>query len=165
MFADHTSHDLTSTTPCYFTIPITRSTNNHFSVETPCCSPTFDAEQPSASDPVNPFLAYRVPALHMSSKMDSLMQAQTNAAHGNSPLRPRPRPLQQNVLHVSSDDASSSSSDSSDSYEHPESARCSRCQRTPSLDGRTGKSNMVPYGLNLWYCSRCANIVGLLVNR
>lgn len=88
--------------------------------------------------------------------------------------RPQPQP-QQNVLHVTSGDSSSSLSSSSSSssssfssghgsmhniYSSPEVARCSRCHRTPSIDIQTGKSNMVQYGLNQYYCSRCAHMVG-----
>jgi hypothetical protein len=45
-------------------------------------------------------------------------------------------------------------------FSSPEIARCSRCHRTPSIDITTGKSNMVQYGLNQYYCSRCAGMVG-----
>jgi hypothetical protein len=152
---------------CYFTIQTTAY--SHFSDETPCCSPTFSPGETPA-DPTNPLLAYRESqhlfSLPPSPRMPpSLMQVQTSAAHGQTASRPRPVP-QQNVLHVTSDDSmSSSSSSSSFSFgmmSPPELARCSRCQRTPSLDIKTGKSNMVPYGLNLWYCNRCAAMVGLI---
>ncbi|TKA81177.1 hypothetical protein B0A55_02621 [Friedmanniomyces simplex] len=103
--------------------------------------------------------------------MASFMQTQTSAAHGPASGRPSPRPMQ-NVLPVTSEDTDTSSdgSDSSGSSffglaSPPDMARCSRCQRTPSLDVRTGKSNMVQYGLNLWYCSRCADLVGMQTNR
>lgn len=83
-------------------------------------------------------------------------------------IRPQPQP-QQNVLHVTSDESVSSTSNSSytsstgsrhNIFSSPETARCSRCHRTPSIDIQTGKSNMVQYGLNLYYCSRCAAMVG-----
>ena len=80
--------------------------------------------------------------------------------------RPQPQP-QQNVLDVTSDDSISSTSSSSSGrgsmhniFSSPEIARCSRCHRTPSIDIKTGKSNMVQYGLNQYYCSRCATMVG-----
>jgi hypothetical protein len=42
-------------------------------------------------------------------------------------------------------------------------ARCSRCHRSQSIDVTTGKAaNMVAYGLNSFYCLRCANITGFL---
>ncbi|TKA32443.1 hypothetical protein B0A50_01551 [Salinomyces thailandicus] len=156
------------TTPCYFTYR--RRTSNHFSTETPCGSPTLlSPDELSTADSQNPLLAYREPpALPTTSPhADStarFMQAQTTAAHARSASRPQPHPVQ-NVLYTS-DDAASSSDDStwsagSDLASPLEAARCSRCQRTPSLDVRTGKSNMVSYGLNLWYCTRCAAMVGL----
>lgn len=161
--------DTTSRQPCYFTY--TPPGQEHFSDETPSCSPTSSSpdEQP-LSDPANPLLAYREPYTRhtpAASPMSNFMQAQTSAAHGHQPSRPRPYPVQ-NVLHVTSDDSTSSDSGPSSKSSldfgmasPPELVRCSRCQRTPSLDIRTGQSNMVQYGLNLWYCSRCACMVGL----
>jgi len=80
--------------------------------------------------------------------------------------RPQPQP-HQNVLDVNSDDSLSSIPSSSSGrgsmhniFSSPEIARCSRCHRTPSIDIKTGKSNMVQYGLNQYYCSRCATMVG-----
>ena len=157
---------LDTTTPsCYFTYnPPTR---HHFSTETPCCSPFWSPNELSPADPENPLLAYRQPhspAASSHHRSIFLMQAQTSAAHGRPASRPQPHPIQ-NVLYTSSDDAAESD-DSTSSLDSalespPELARCSRCQRTPSLDVRTGKSNMVSYGLNLWYCTRCAAMVGL----
>lgn len=40
-------------------------------------------------------------------------------------------------------------------------ARCSRCKRTPSVDHSTMPKKMVQYGLNQFYCSQCAQMVGL----
>jgi len=156
--------------PCYFTIcpPV----HHHFSLETPCCSPTFSlSELETPADPTNPLLAYREPPylpsiLSAPSPPVSLMQAQTSAAHDSTTSRPRPVPAQ-NVLHITSDDSTSfDSSSSASSYASGmmsplELARCSRCHTTSSIDVKTGKSNMVQYGLNLWYCSRCASMVGL----
>jgi len=156
-----------STSDCYFTI--TPPAYTHWSDETPCCSPSFSPSEQTPADPVNPLLALRSSSQtthSRTSSMASLMQVQTSAAHSRTPSRPDATPLQ-NVLHVTSDD-SANSSDSSDSdcsvfgmSSPPELARCSRCQRTPSLDVRTGKSNMLQYGLNLWYCNRCAGVVGM----
>lgn len=70
------------------------------------------------------------------------------------------------MLHVTSDDSTSSGSSmhstgsNRDIFSTPDLARCSRCHRTPSIDVKTGKSNMVQYGLNQYYCSRCAVMVG-----
>ena len=154
----------------YFTIRPT-SYSNHFSTETPLHTPTTTPDETWA-DPGNPLLAYRGPQLDSPSSPTinafpaSILQMQTAASHGKSPSRPAPSPVQ-NVLHVTSDDSSASNSSSSysSSGRHGMSsldlARCSRCQRTPSIDVQTGKNNMVQYGLNLWYCTRCAAMVGL----
>ncbi|KAF2765685.1 hypothetical protein EJ03DRAFT_199787 [Teratosphaeria nubilosa] len=151
---------------CYFTI--TPPTHHHWSTETPCCSPAYQDQTPA--DPTNPLLASRelqqldTPPTPAMVAAANLMQLQTSAAHG-PPTRPRPVP-QQNVLHVTSDDSlpsdSSPSSYQSGMMSPPEMARCSRCHRTTSVDVKTGKSNMVQYGLNLWYCNRCATMVGLI---
>ncbi|KAF1827136.1 uncharacterized protein K489DRAFT_405870 [Dissoconium aciculare CBS 342.82] len=95
----------------------------------------------------------------------NFLQLQTGAAYstkGSNPTASRPavRPTQ-NLLDL---DGSSDGSDCSAVDACPSSqeyARCSRCQRTPSIDVRTGLWNMIQYGLNLWYCSRCAALVGL----
>jgi hypothetical protein len=150
---------------CYFSITVPSYT--HSSTETPLCSPTYNPVQ-TPSDPENPLLAYRKsqelygPTSPMPNT-SSFLQMQTAAAHSNQASRPRPHPIQQDVLVTSND--SMASDDSSSSIDSTKSsidlARCSRCQRTPSVDPKTGKSNMVQYGLNLWYCSRCASLVGL----
>merc|ERR1712072_1067948 len=158
------------TTPrsCYFTYH--PPSYNHFSTETPCASPLLSPHEPSSPDPGNPLLAYREPQhfscmSHIESN-DHFMQVQTTAAHSKALHRPSPHPLQ-NMLYTTSESSADSddsppSSDSigSDLTSPIETARCSRCQRTPRLDVRTGKSNMVSYGLNLWYCTRCAAMVG-----
>ena len=80
--------------------------------------------------------------------------------------RPQPQP-QQNRMDINSDGSVSSTPTSTSGrgsmhniFSSPEIARCSRCHRTPSIDITTGKSNMVQYGLNQYYCSRCAGMVG-----
>lgn len=162
--------DTTNTEPCYFTIR--PPTHSHFSTETPCYLYTPSIDEHLLADPTNPLLAYRdqYPIFTTSpspAPSKSVMQAQTSASHGHSTSRPRAVPTQ-NLGHSSSRDSSSSSSTRSLSSSsddnmatHPEYARCSRCQRTPSLDIKSGKSNMVQYGLNLWYCNRCAGMVGM----
>ena len=157
--------DSTSRQTCYFIT--TPSTYDHLSTETPCYSPLLNPTETSV-DPTNPLLAYKEPqtltppASPTTVTFSNFFQMQTAAAHGHSTSRPRPSPVQ-NVLHVTSDDSSGSESSSSiDSRQSSlDLARCSRCQRTPSVDARNGKSNMIQYGLNLWYCNRCANMVGL----
>lgn len=157
--------------PCYFTIVATGF--DHFSVETPTpASPTTSAFFDTPSLPSHPSYAHRdshKPSSPLSSPnmpSGNVLQLQATASHGPSAPRPRPKPVQ-NVLHVTSDDSTSSSdSSSTDSIRSGSSssldtARCSRCQRTPSIDIRSGQCNMVQYGLNLWYCLRCAGVVGL----
>jgi len=155
----------TTTAPCYFTISPPTHKHHYTSSETLSYSPT---DNISPAEPENPLLAYRArhsPSTPATPSTMSFMQVQTSAAQGRSmPTRPRPYPVQ-NVLHVGSDD-SVSSDDSNSSVDSnlaslPELARCSRCQRTPSLDLQTRQSNMISYGLNLWYCTRCAAMVGL----
>lgn len=135
--------------PCYFTYDPPALYYNHFRSETPLSSPNFTPIERRDSQSSTKSMA------------SNFLQLQTAAAHSH-PARPRPVP-QQNVLEVTSDDSinSADSSSSAESFCAPETARCSRCQRTPSIDIKTGKSNMISYGLNLYYCSRCASMVGL----
>ena len=151
-----------TSSPCYFAI--NPPTYDHHTVETPLATPLSSPGETSPN-PLNPLLAYCAPQMP-SMASANLLKLQTAAAHGQ-PIRPRPQP-HQNVLQVTSDDSTtssdSSSSSDSDSWSPPETARCSRCQRRPSTDIHTRKSNMVQYGLNLYYCSRCAAMVGM-VNR
>lgn len=155
---------------CYFSIHVPSPRNDHFALETPDISPPCNQVDQSTSDPVDLLRTYTAPIVVSQpaspNAMNSFMQAQVNASHGHSTSRPRPNPVQRD-LHTTSDDSSSSSSsgDSTRSGSSLEVARCSRCHRTPALDVNSGKSNMIEYGLNLWYCSRCANIVGLLIDR
>ncbi|PSK57775.1 hypothetical protein B9Z65_8977 [Elsinoe australis] len=172
------SRDITSPSrqPCYFSLTPGRtsiSSNN----DTPLYSPEDQSLDNPQADPTNPLLAIRPTAASPSktTKMNttSLLQLQTQAAHQPVRTRPQPRPVQ-DVHRTSSDDSDSSNSNdstgpvySSRSPSKPASftssmatARCSRCHRTPSIDIVTGKGNMIEYGLNLFYCTRCANIVG-----
>lgn len=160
----------TDDSPCYFTF--TPRSSTYISIDTPSCSPTFSTwSETTLPDSTNPLLAYRdlpTPSPAPTRMAASLMQRQTTASHTSTSGRPQAVPLQQNVAHLVSDDSSSSSSSSSSSGSNDPSmqssleyARCSRCHRQPSLDVRTGKSNMIQYGLNLWYCNRCAGMVGL----
>lgn len=144
----------TSNQICYFSLAI--QTGTHFSDETPCASPTSPTSTATPiSDPSNPLLALRSTSLEMSSYTGAnVLQLQTSAAH---PQRPRPAPLQDML--VTSDD----STDSQSSIMTPPTqiARCSRCHRTVSIDSSMPhKSGMLQYGLNQWYCTRCATIVG-----
>ena len=147
---------------CYFSIiPSQHSYNDETPLSTTSC---YTPGENVVSDPSNPLLAYRPSQSRQrtstNSRMEvpSLLQLQTQVAHSPTPKRPQPRPLQ-NVLAVSDDSNMCSSSPLSNSP--IELARCSRCQRSQSIDMNTGTAtNMVSYGLNLFYCTRCANIVG-----
>lgn len=150
--------------PCYFTI----TTNRHCADETPCSPTSTGLDEIPLLAPEITLLAlrerYLLSTITTPVPYKSVMSA--SASHSHSPSRPQPVPLQ-NVLDVSSDDSSSSDDGSCSSYDNllaspSEYARCSRCQRTPSLDINTGKSNMVRYGLNSYYCNRCAGMVGLV---
>lgn len=151
---------LTRSQPDYFSInPRSHSSDyDHFSIESPCCSPAFS---PTEATPFSqhPLLARRESLTHTMPAASSLLQIQTNASH-SSPTRPQ----LQNVLHVTSDGSNSSNSSKSsmDSFSCPEFARCSRCHRTSSVDYQSGQSDFYRYGLNLWYCSRCAGVVGMI---
>ena len=161
----HSPHDIE-----YFTyIPAIFTQYSHFSAKTSCSSPEYSNEGSHQACSDHPFLAYTTHPTRPYPSSPGVMSVQTSAAHGHYSSRPQPIPVQ-NVLHVTSDDSTSSSSsldsDSRQSVDFgmtspPELARCSRCQRTSGIDLRTGKSNMIKYGLNLWYCTRCAGMVGL----
>jgi hypothetical protein len=159
---------VSSCEPCYFMIKPT--TYHHYSSETPLTSPILSPGE-TLCDPFHPLLSYRRPQANLNMAATNFFKLQTAAAHGQPITRPRSTP-QQNVLHVTSDGSGSSDSSSSESspptVNHAwasngiEAARCSRCHRTPSIDVRTGKANVVQFGLNSYYCTRCASMVGLL---
>lgn len=162
------SSESTVHSTCYFSMLPIRTT--FYNDETPYSTPYSPSDAEIIADPFNPLLAYRSPPLSpsfLSVKMDTskFLQMQTQAAHPTNIYRPSPKPIQ-NVLDVSPDSTSSYGSDSSAndspvSQSPVDTARCSRCQRTASFDLTTRRtSNMVSYGLNLYYCTRCANIVG-----
>lgn len=152
---------------CYFSIQ--HSKYSSYNDETPLTTPFTPPGENIVSDPSNPLLAYR-PCLQSPSTtqtrsgMESLLQLQTQVAHIPASRRPQPQPLQ-NVLAVSDDlFESDRSSSSQGTMQSPmEVARCSRCHRSQSIDTSTGKAaNMISYGLNSFYCLRCANITGYL---
>ncbi|KAJ4507061.1 hypothetical protein HRR83_008327 [Exophiala dermatitidis] len=91
----------------------------------------------------------------------SILQLQTRAATGTEPIRI----VQGSSSGKSHDNSSTASSSASAS---PKSSldivRCSRCQRSltidPSLPMR--QSGAVRFGMNSYYCKRCANVVGFV---
>lgn len=168
-----TPQESTSTAVCYFSfIPHSHShpdDASHFSAETP--SPGLYSDDLSVRTPshsTNPLLAARFSPVSLaftSAAMDvsKLLQLQTAAAYS----RPQAQPVQQDVLDLSpicsrsgsdASTASSSSSRTSVSGDSPtvQFVRCSRCHR----EGTAGSKHMVGYGINSYYCRRCADIVG-----
>ncbi|KAK8226844.1 hypothetical protein HDK77DRAFT_502848 [Phyllosticta capitalensis] len=172
-----------SVTPqlCYFsfvpssqTQPQSTDYSSHYSIETPSPGPNYEILSPrTPSEPSNPLLAARNPppaCLNMSATMDpastKVLQLQTAAAY-----RPRPQPVQ-DVLDLSPIDTRTSSSASDTSSSSTSSARgsvssasttpvlqfvrCSRCHRS----GSQGSKDMVGWGMNSYYCARCADLVG-----
>ena len=152
---------------CYFSIP--RTNHSPYNDEIPLTTPFTPPGENIVPDPSNPLLAYRPCSQSPSTPqtrftMDSLLQLQTSVAHIPAPRRPQPQPLQ-NVLAVGDNCSEPERSSSSQgSMQSPmEVARCSRCHRSQSIDVSTGTAaNMVAYGLNSFYCLRCANITGFL---
>jgi hypothetical protein len=152
---------------CYFSIQHNKYPS--YNDETPLTTPFTPPGEDIVSDPSNPLLAYRPclqspPIRQARLGMESILQLQTQVAHIPAARRPQPQPLQ-NVLAVGDDlsDSDSSSSSQGAMYSPMEVARCSRCHRSQSIDVTTGKAaNMVAYGLNSFYCLRCANITGFL---
>lgn len=163
--------------PCYFSVKRT-STSTSSSSTSESCSPDLTTPYSSSTPSSNPLLTGwfdDTPQFISPYTMNAsnFMQLQSHAAHNGT--RPQPHPVQnlhQDVLDLSNDGSDSSNSDSSLASSSSEQsfsttpnslpARCSRCQRTPSQDLTFGRpSAMLQYGLNLFYCTRCAHIVGL----
>lgn len=162
----------TSNAVCYFSFipssrPHTSDYASHFSQETP--SPGLYSDDLSVrtpSEPSNPLLAARLPPVNLTgAAMDAskVLQLQTAAAYSYQ-NRPQPQPVQ-DVLDLSpissrsgSDTPSASSSRTSVSGDSPtvQFIRCSRCHRTDTA----GSKNMIGYGINSYYCVRCADLVG-----
>ncbi|OJD32023.1 uncharacterized protein BKCO1_4200062 [Diplodia corticola] len=170
-----TPTESTSNALCYFSFvpPSHPETSfvDHFSSETP--SPGLysdDLSVQTPSEPTNPLLAARPWSVSFTvspAAMDAskILQLQTAAAYSYQ-SRPQPQPVQ-DVLDLSpmssrsGSDASSSTSSSSRtsvSGEVPtvQFIRCSRCHRTDTA----GSKKMIGYGINSYYCVRCADIVG-----
>lgn len=91
----------------------------------------------------------------------SVLQLQTLAANGSKPIRITPLPKA-----TRSDDSIStvSSSASASPKSSLDVVRCSRCQRSMSIDTSlpAQHSGAVRFGMNSYYCTRCANVVGFV---
>lgn len=111
---------------------------------------------------LNTFRSLRCPSeyfLHIMSP--SLLQIQTQASQGTQPISiggsPKSRSNESvNTLSTSNNSASPKAS--------LDIVRCSRCQRSLSIDPCAPPVNQgaVRFGLNSYYCSRCANVVGFV---
>ena len=94
----------------------------------------------------------------------SFLQLQTRAAH--PPKRPQNQPDKDiQVTTFSSSSTSPSSPGSSIELSPAQSpltdwARCSRCHRSVSVDGSLPSMTGVSFGINSYYCQRCAKWVG-----
>lgn len=167
--------DKSPSTCCYFSFLPSMSSTTTFPLETPLYSPVFD-EELVTPDPTHPLLAFRPNTISSpecpkrpspTMNASKLLQLQTQAAHPKA-VRPQPRPLQ-DMFNIH-DDSEANSDDSVNSNPSDDAissaalalqhARCSRCQRDSSIDLTTGGSNMVQWGVNSFYCNRCAKIVG-----
>ncbi|KIW42230.1 uncharacterized protein PV06_05794 [Exophiala oligosperma] len=98
------------------------------------------------------------------SSSSSILQLQSQVASGARPIplkNPHSRPNR-------SDDSISTISSNSSASASPKPSldivRCSRCQRSLSIDTSLPRehSGAVRFGLNSYYCSRCANVVGFV---
>lgn len=89
----------------------------------------------------------------------SFLQLQTQAGHG-------PKPVNLRKTKNNSDESISTLSSSNSSSRHGslDIVRCSRCQRALSIDstGPACQSGAIRFGLNSYYCTRCANHVGFV---
>lgn len=147
-----------SPSTCYFSLPTSTRTSID-SEDTPFASPLEPFTLPETpSDPNHPLLALRneiTPRPTRSSRMDAskFLSLQTSAAYGS---RPQPQPVQNGQQTVESTSTDSTSSSDSDTLASSL-ARCSRCHRSVSTGSSSG---IVSFGTNLYYCSRCASLVG-----
>lgn len=94
----------------------------------------------------------------------SFLQLQTRAAH--PPKRSQNQPDQHTQVTASSSSSTCDSSPRSSTESTPpqspfiDFARCSRCHRSVSVDGSPPSMTGVSFGINSYYCQRCANLVG-----
>lgn len=147
-------------------------------------NPVADPSNPLLAVTLSPPPILRLNSRKMVSDGSNLFQLQSRAAHQpERRTRPQPQPVQSTSILGADDDLSSSdlasprsgadslvpSAASSDCSDCPStrsspqsfSARCSRCHSHSTTNVQTRKTNMVAYGLNLYYCTRCADITGL----
>lgn len=92
----------------------------------------------------------------------SILQLQAQAASGTKPIPIASSP--KSKREVSPNTVSSAGSSSSSTRNSFDVVRCSRCQRSMSFNitTNTQASGVVRFGLNSYYCARCANVVGFV---
>merc|ERR1711939_272634 len=100
------------------------------------------------------------PSTNAMSSRPSILQLQTQAANGARPIQnplPKANRSDESISTVSSSGSSSPKSSL-------DIVRCSRCQRSLSIDTSlpANQSGAVRFGLNSYYCTRCANVVGFV---
>lgn len=94
----------------------------------------------------------------------SFLQLQTRAAH--PPKRSQDQPDQHTQVTASCSSSTCDTSPRSSTESTPpqspfrDFARCSRCRRSVSVDGSPPSMTGVSFGINSYYCQRCANLVG-----
>ncbi|KAF2184747.1 hypothetical protein K469DRAFT_708491 [Zopfia rhizophila CBS 207.26] len=134
---------------CYFSyIP---SPSSRFSVETPSTTAVSSYCPETTADLSNPLLALReLPVPHQTSPAimaSNFLQLQTNAAYS--------RLSAQSLQHDASSNISNSSASPESCNPLPPILCCSRCRRNAA-----GPNSMVKVGLNSFYCTHCASMVG-----
>ena len=140
--------------------------NSHDTVETPLMSPTF-ATRKRPADPSKPLpaeIGRQASITPPSSKLtySNVPLLQVSESHGHLESRAWSSPTQA-VLQGSSNGSTTLNPLPlcARATTCSQVARCSRCRQTLGTDFKTGNANMIHYGLNLWYCSICAGLVGL----
>jgi hypothetical protein len=125
----------------------------------PTSSHTSRSEANSTSTRDRPFDT-KAPSINIQQMSQlSFMQLQTQSA----PKRPLAGHSDSSSSCNSSRSLSSSvNSGSSTPKNSLDIVRCSRCQRSLSIDPSGRQDNVVRFGMNSFYCNRCATVVGYL---
>ncbi|KAF2838007.1 hypothetical protein M501DRAFT_915906, partial [Patellaria atrata CBS 101060] len=146
--------------------------STHFSIETPLPSPADSSGELPSPDPYNPLLAYReLPTpldMTANSQASKVLQLQTTAAYTQMPRKAQAIQDVFDLEDDGSEDAtetysrsSSTSSTANSTPVPPTFVRCLRCRRDFSTGSAVSTgSHKVQFGVNLYYCGRCASLVG-----
>ena len=120
-------------------------------------SNTFNRSQPQSKLRLGAPLPFQPKMPAPSADVADLVQLQSEAAYPRGKSESR---AGVNVHEARDRDERSTSISSSDFY-ILNLARCSRCQRTLSTGSSSAPAQgVVRFGTNLYYCARCANMVG-----